>query len=998
MTEEPRNNENCVTFLISLVDRAIRLGSTVINDGLLLRQLVYVFQLYSFPEGEPEFIRNLSPEFLATNETYRHRLAAFIRRDLRVIAPWLAYDVSHGSQSNSEHFSVESYNAAVTTPLIYGAPGLEAETRELDGLTNLVLQHICTVHITNQQSIVDLLGSQPALHSSLVPTAYLRHFVSEVLQFAMFDGTIEQYDRAVSLLQRRIGQAGLSNEREPCRLYQRLSFDRRLVVYVAANSRVHPRTGFIQPRGFIYPLANWLLQRLFVHTVCDSHPDIIAETGNRPNSPNIVYCSGPLLGCHSYCCRLTGTGYSLLEAIFSLFTLRSQVSGETTNTLPDDTVNTPRIYFSQLLYQRILSECIDHARFSEALSTHFSLYNNCFPVIRVTPQSSEGNPPISASAHRTDNTNSVRNVNNIPVYSAHLRSALLMYPLALRRLDGLLLLFSARVSGLSNDRERMVSELLHMPLLSLNNKPSTVIDLTNSTTAVSGSQTILTRSESQPQSLQSVNTTRAPYASRLSFIDGEFLTHVDHSSISSNSTHVVCSDINSVNSNSAVSNQPTPSNTFCFQDSRSSSLRTLANETISIRNSSSGCPETAQYLIISSDSSDEEVTVHRKVTGTAVKLIETTSDESEHAQTTQNNTASHFVVTSNNSVDNTEDTTKEGSVNLSLSCTRISSSNRADSITNQQSSITGHEESMKIYEASETVFPSSSKDWKTSMTAKYKLSVTDGSDTTQSLSSENTRTTASVYAPTTLSPRNSLKLYYHSLTKRPSYYHRRKRKLDFNLNHSESTDSDCELVGESIKICDDCSCSVSETSSSSLDGPQNAAKLSPTLIHFCSPSKCKSSHKKHHSYCNHHERSCCCHNQSKCREKTIIQIPDELIYLNNPTSPVVISDDTDDITESHKVVGGNRIDSIHANQHIYSENQETTVSQLPHVSVINVGTSLSFSAGTGRSASPNHCQNDSVCSHQTYNINSGSEPHVRMLEPSTADDFYRVLDKYASQS
>ncbi|CAH8871897.1 unnamed protein product [Trichobilharzia szidati] len=1046
------NNENSVTFLIALVSRAIRLGSSVIIDGLLLRQLVYVFHLHSVPERRPEYVQDIRPEFLAANETHRHRLAWFIRRELRVLAPWLAYDVSHSLQSNSEH-------AAVTTPLIYGTPGLEVETRELDALTNLVLQHICIVPITNQQAIVDLLRSQPALHSSLVPTGYLRHFASEILQFAQFTGTIGEYDSSVSLYQRRIIQSGLaalSNERNQDMHSRRLSFDPHLVVYIASSSRVHPRTGFIQPRGFIYPLANWLLQRLFVHAVCDLHPDIIAGTGNPPNSPNIVYCSGPLLGCHSYCCRITGTSYSLLQTIVSSFTSRNQVSGQTRNISPDGTVNTPRISSSQLLYQRILSEFIDHARFSEAQSKHFSLYNNRFPLVPVTSQSSEGDPPISVSTDRIDATNSVRNVINPTESPAYLRPALLSYPLALRRLDGLQHLFSERVPGLSNDRERMVSELLHIPLWSLTNTPSTVIDLTNSTTVVSGSQTTLTRSESQPQSLQSVNTTRAPYTSRLSVTDRGLLsepallpnTQADPSSISSSITNVVCSDINSVNWNSAVSNQPTSTNTLCFQDSRSSPLSTLANETISIQNSSSGCPETAQYLYISSGSSDEEVTVYHKDTGTAVELIDTTSDESEDdnnsfrnelrntcgceeyhcsshttepsislqsdvpltnmyastsAQTTQNNTARQSVVTSNNSVDSIVNTTKEVSVNLSLSCTRSSSSNCTDSITNQQPSITAHEESMEIDEA---VFPSSSKDWITSMTnssGKYKGTVTDSSNAIQSLSSEHTRTI--------LSPRNSLKHYYPSQTKRPSYYHHRKRKLDFNLNHSESTDSDCELVGESIRIYDDSSCSVSGTSSSSSDDCQSATRFSPTLIHCCSPSKCKSSHKKHlhypRSFTCHHKRSCCCHYQSKHRKKTFVQIPDILIYLNNPSSPVIISDN-DDSTESHKVVGENRIDSIHANQHIYSENQETVVSQLPHVSVINAGTSLSFSAETGRSALPNHCQNHYVSSHQTCNINSGSQPYVqnsshsstscRILQPDTVEDFYRVIAKHERQS
>ncbi|KAF6768390.1 hypothetical protein AHF37_06958 [Paragonimus kellicotti] len=385
-------------LLTGLVNNALRPRDSSLMDGLLLRQLVYVFGFDSVPvPQEPELERIITPDFLAANETHQHRLEAFIRRELRVLAPWLAYVSTDNSSpvlreqaALSSHLDQEeTASPAVTSPLICGSPGLLADTPDLDELTARVVQHCTTVSVTNVSALVTLLSSFPALAVPLVPASYISHFASEVLQFARYAGTLEQYDSAVCLYRRRLNVVSLPTVNSQSRPLRAVQPDPRLAVYVASACWPRLRPGFSQPQGLVtHPLINWLLQRLFVHSVSGPvHPAWLSGTGERPcvlpDRP--AYPSNVAPSCHLNCLRLESLSRALLEALPSSSRLHTRsFSRQIASAAPDSYVPTDErdsaaqlaarrmtdteLYPNRLLYQRVLSELIDQARFSEALS------------------------------------------------------------------------------------------------------------------------------------------------------------------------------------------------------------------------------------------------------------------------------------------------------------------------------------------------------------------------------------------------------------------------------------------------------------------------------------------------------------------------------------------------------------------------------------------------------------------------------------------------------
>ncbi|CAH8639197.1 unnamed protein product [Heterobilharzia americana] len=1049
---------------------------------------------------ESDLTRDTSPEFLAANETHRHRLASFIRRELRVLAPWLSYEASYSSQGNREDSEDTGfYNAAVTAPLISGAPGLEVETRELDDLTNIVLQHLCTVPITNEQALVSLLASQPALHSSLVPSVYLRHLASEILQFAQFTGSMEEYDSSISLYRRRITLSGLvtSTERNRNRHPQRFRLDPRLAVYIASACWPRIRPGFTQPEGLIvHPLINWLLQRLFVHAVSGtSHPDPLPGTGDPPPTlPSPLVFHGPSLTCHPNCLRLASSSHALLEAIISFSRLRGPTAGRTINLSPDVAVSVSEIFPNRLLYQRILSELIDHARFSEALSGQFSQYNDRTRVTSLTSQVSEENRLNSVSSNLIGNRVSIRNLISVSEPATCLQPAIRSYPFALRRLDGLLLLFTARVPGLRNDPEHLVSELLHMPLMPMTITPLTVIDLTNSRTAVSRSQTFPTQSESRSQSSENLDTVRAPYASRFSGIDWKFLRQLPFSSYSqsdpppssSTTSNRVSSDSGSTYWSPSISSQPTASSDASpFPGSQLFSLLssvgviTPVEVSTSTHNSPSGWRETAPCVVISSDSSDEESVDYHGTCEPPIESNVLTSDESESEhnssadnsidrcdstaslgslfktfsnmplqketsvanesslivlETENNKTNSHSVATGSNvEAINIQNNTTTLSINSSPTCTHNANSNWDDIICDRQSSTARREEPMEVDERLDEVsyvsIPSSS-DFRTSLcnpSAKSFSTASEGKYTMEPHPPKHIEATSSASRSNILSPRNSLKQYYHPQTKQESHHHR-KRKVNINI---ENTDSDCELVRESIRIDSDSSCltfrSTSSRSSSSSDDHHHSLKFSPSVIRFCSPSYRRKNLCRRHRHCRHnhykccrhtchYKHSCCCYCRSKLHKRPTHrhpQDPDKLVNLNNPSSPVIISDDDSD--ESNDIVLETGGDSALTNQHLYSPNQgvaqkdvASLQSKLSHDCLANEDNSLSFSTDTSvLDAASCHPIGECSSPSKVYNTESSSKPHVSpvnnlsssatnfpIFEPPTASEFYRLMAKF----
>ncbi|VDP43138.1 unnamed protein product [Schistosoma margrebowiei] len=1089
--------ENRRSLLTILVDNALRSSTSSLLDILLLRQLVYIFCLDSIPVlQESDLTRNISPEFLAANETHRHRLASFVRRELRVIAPWLAYDISYSSQGSRENSEdIGYYNAAVTSPLISGPPGLEVETRELDNLTNIVLQHICTVSITNEQSLVDLLVSQPALHPSLVPHAYLHHLASEILQFAQFTGSMEEYDSSVCLYRRRVALGGMmssSTERHRDRQFQGLFPEPRLAVYIASACWPRLRPGFAQPEGLIiHPLINWLLQRLFVHAVSGaSHPDPLPGTGGPPPSlPSPLVFHGPSLTCHPNCLRLGSSCHALLEAIISFSRLRGQTSGRTINLSHDGSVSSSEIFPNRLLYQRVLSELIDQARFSEALSGQFSQYNDRTRLTCLTPQNSEEISVSSVPNQRTSSRISIQNVISVREPANYLQPAIQSHPLALRRLDGLLLLFTARVPGLRNDPEHLISELLHMPLMPMTLTPLAVIDLTSPRSVVNRSRTFSMQSEGRGQSLENLDTIRAPYASRFSGIDWTFLRQPPHSLCpqtdrsvnSATTTNGFTNDANSGDWSSAASNQQTTSNDICpFRGSRifplisSVGSITSADESTPVHNSPGGWRDTAPYVVISSDSSDEETIGHNEPCVAPAQSNVLTSDESEpghesspdsqtnrcestaslgslfktfsnmplqsdfstvnesvqHSiQETDKNKAFHLnTAQSYSEIDNMHNVNTELSLSSSVMSSTNTNSNWSDSFTERHSAISRREEPMEIDERPDEIsystIPSSSAcgSCLTDLPKKSTNLPCENKFTVESDCSKNTLANTAGNRFNIFSPRKSLKYYYHSQTKHESHYRHRRRRL--NISHLENTDSDCELIRESIKIDSDSSCSTSRSvfssrSSSSSSEWQKTSKFSSVAMRLLNSShQRKTAHRKnyhcHRSRCDRyhrkcrHRHSCCCYCHSRRHNKIFIrkyhQSPEKLVNLNNPSSPVIISDG-DDADESHKTTPETTNNSTHPSQHLDLQTEENTQVDVLNDRPANEENSLSLPT-TPISCPP---QSDSFSPDRSDTAPCSSKTHISSVndlnhstnfpiyEPHTATEFYRLLAKFDSQ-
>ncbi|KAH8865186.1 E3 ubiquitin-protein ligase [Schistosoma japonicum] len=1072
--------ENRRSLLTILVDNALRSSTSSLLDGLLLRQLVYIFSFDSVPVAqESTLTRDISPEFLTANETHRHRLAAFIRRELRVIAPWLAYDVSYNSQGGHENSEdVAYYNAAVTSPLISGAPGLEVDTRELDNLTNTVLQHICTIPITNEQSLVDFLTNQSALHPSLVPSVYLHHLASEIVQFAQFTGSMEEYDSSVCLYRRRVTLGGLissSTERHRNRYLQRHIPEPRLAVYIASACWPRLRPGFAQPEGLIiHPLINWLLQRLFVHAISGtSHPDPLPGTGDPPPSlPSPLVFHGPSLTCHPNCLRLASSCHALLEAVISFSRLRGQTSGQTINLSYDGSVSTSEIFPNRLLFQRVLSELIDHARFSEALSGQFSQYNDRTRLTCLTPRNSEENSLSSVSNQRTNSRVSIRNLINLVEPDDYLQPAIRSHLLALKRLDGLLLLFTARVPGLRNDPEHLISELLHMPLMPMTITPLAVIDLTRPRSVVSRSQTFSMQSQGRGQSSANLDTMRAPYVSRFSGIDWTYLrqpaqslfSQTDHPVNSVTGTNTVTTSVSFGDWNSVVSNQLTTSNDVCpFRGSQifpmisSVESGTSADGSTSVHNSPGGWRDTASYVVISSDESDEETIEYNDPCVVPVQSSVLTSDDSEpgHESSPENQTnrcestaslgslfstfsniplqselpaVNEFVPYSVKSTGNNKtcqpdithisselDNMQKGTTKLSLTSSLLSpayTNNCSDKITEQHSAIPRCEEPMEVDERPDDIpysVPPSSSNYNACLTALPGKStvLSKNMNAVGPHSGKNNEGKSLANRSNILSPRNSLKHYYHSPTKYELHYRHRRRKLNINSNHLINTDSDCELIRESIRIDSDSSCSTSRSnslsrSSSSSSNCQQISKFSSTAMRLCSSSyRCKSIHRKHHrchhSYCGRHHlchsrHSCCCYCHSKRHIYKHHHSSKKLINLNNPSSPVIISDG-DDIDKSSEVSPETLTDnSCHLSHH--SDNNEEK--------------SLPFPTVADHNTLPRLSQGDTMFPDQSCNVPSSSKSHFLSVtdtnhatfpiyEPSTATEFYRLLAKFESQ-
>nr|CDS18282.1 transcriptional activator [Echinococcus granulosus] len=184
---EPRS-----TLLMTLVVRALR--TTTINPNLL-RRLVYVNKFYTYPTPLPThsssvetlscLSRCTSRSFLAENEALQTRLIDFTQRELFYLAPWVDY-------MNS------SRGAVALQPL--GA-GNSNPSEALGRLSMAIVRRIAShlVPLTRVDDFADAIrgmddrdqGGDGLLES--VSISSLKHFSWELLQFARFSGTLQEY-------------------------------------------------------------------------------------------------------------------------------------------------------------------------------------------------------------------------------------------------------------------------------------------------------------------------------------------------------------------------------------------------------------------------------------------------------------------------------------------------------------------------------------------------------------------------------------------------------------------------------------------------------------------------------------------------------------------------------------------------------------------------------------------------------------------------------------
>ncbi|KAF8568913.1 hypothetical protein P879_01171 [Paragonimus westermani] len=977
-------------LLTGLVNNALRPRDSSLMDGLLLRQLVYVFGFDSVPvPQEPELERIITPDFLAANETHQHRLEAFIRRELRVLAPWLAY-LSTGNSSPvlreqtalSTHLDQEdTASPAVTSPLICGSPGLLADTPELDELTARVVQHCTTMSITNVSALVALLSSFPALTVPLVPASYISHFASEVLQFARYAGTLEQYDSAVCLYRRRLNVVPLPAANSQSRPPRTVQPDPRLAVYVASACWPRLRPGFSQPQGLVtHPLINWLLQRLFVHSVSGPvHPALLSGTGERPcvlpDRP--AYPSNVAPSCHPNCLRLESLSRALLEALPSSSRLHTRsFSRQVASTAPDSYVpadgrddaaqptarrmTDTELYPNRLLYQRVLSELIDQARFSEALSSHFS--QHCSNGRGVSQQTSASaldlirpsEPPAtsviqSQMQHNETSLDATTSpVETLP--SEQLEPAIGAHPSALRRLNGLLLLFTARIPGLGNgdSDEDWLSELLHMPLLpTANMAPSSalsrVIDLTASRERVSPTERHMSGASVDSESLSGTDWNflrQLPWNSL-----GIWSTRDRANVIPIDPTPVVPSpimqntvDFESSFSSSLMSNPSASSPSHIFQHPHDDTHnRTHGHLDVGWRDS-------IPCVVISSDSSSDD---ERVVSRTVHALTADDSDGGDHFPPSSLNHDAVRSVSNLNRKASLASENVDADTHDPCSIVTIQTNTSSLSLTSKPSTSLGivHDTSTDVQEPmdvdekndiSSPVVVASSRTGSKRPAQSAPTSVCNGVNQIADIRPPKLIKIGEFFADilqrlqrvSEARERNSPFHTSRSVSDLIRSPHRHTHHLSRNRSpiHLESSDSDCELLQEYIHVDSHSSC-CSSSSQSDFNSTRSASSASSSRrratksrstgrsgrigrhsrcsLHRC----CKSSHhrcchkrrtcccaSRHHRY--HARRSCRCHSVSRRKHySSNIRHRHPKIISNSPSSPILISDDNEGLTD-----------------------------------------------------------------------------------------------------
>ncbi|VDM30323.1 unnamed protein product [Hydatigera taeniaeformis] len=332
---EPRS-----TLLMTLVLRALRTPTMSPN---LLRRLVYVNRFYTYPTPLPAhsntvdtlpcLSRCTSRSFLADNEALRTRLIDFTQRELFYLAPWVDY-----MQTSRDAVAIQPLGAGNSSPS-------EALGRLSMGIVCRIASHL--VPLARVDDFADAIrriddrdqGGDGLLDS--VSTNALKHFSWELLQFAKFSGTLQEYYSQSCLYANHFTGGHMRLDYSP---------PMHTVVYIT------PRPGDVAASGFASSFdgvsketAQWLYRHLF----------------NAPRSPFMSLTSHPdsnviRMACRTLQCPASYNPSRLVNSNDSAYHLRRQGIRGLLSRMTEQ-------IWSDEVAQMALCELIDQARIGSVM-------------------------------------------------------------------------------------------------------------------------------------------------------------------------------------------------------------------------------------------------------------------------------------------------------------------------------------------------------------------------------------------------------------------------------------------------------------------------------------------------------------------------------------------------------------------------------------------------------------------------------------------------------
>lgn len=852
-------------------------------------------------------------------------LMTFIRRELRILAPWLAY----GLETRS--VNVNPRTSAVTNPLIYGIPIQVPISYELEQVTLMLINHFCMVPMTNEESVVNLLCDLPGFHSSLIPRSYLYRFASEVLQFAKFHGSMSDYDDSVCLVRRYILPLSAIAGNPPHEYF---------AVYFNASDEQIRLGQTTSQYVIIHACINWLLSRLFVHSVSGSdHPNPIIGTGESLETTSIRPISyRSRITCHPNCTRLAETSRTLLEAVQTLMPFHFHINNM------QSAANDNDIYNYRLFYQRILSELIDQARFSEALSGQFCYFVN---------------------ESRYQDTNSLDGIDTTSIdenWSTNLNFAIQTHPYALKRLDGLLYLVTVQPYNMGSSQICSIYDLMRLSLLPITpSSSSLMIDLTRSSSQMNQQQQT-NHLDFTPQLTSGQNSSRT---SRLPTTFNESVLHIDlldsmDSFVPEAQNTITIYDTSPVINQ--VSNLPPVNDNL---SDRVQSRFNLNSDNCVIVSSDSSISDMEDILTPDISNSEESNPNRPPVSNYAI-----CNECSDHSAYTK-----PITITAPSKSEASSNQTSNVQYNVNGMPESIEIELNVDLIT---SGAQRHEEPMDVDNNSE-------ENKLDDDSPNPCLVITDDNLKNRTNSpkrhSKVKRGSANVTQQSFMPSRSILPHHPRSGHTKPSKFRSNLSQIEI-----ETSDSDCELISESIRLDNNEEEGEKYQSSSSSSDLEDES----VILFVKSPTKRKNAHKTSHKHrtkrkkykCRQDTRlsvynstNCYCHINYKPRYNE--QSDDLNLKGFHSNSPIVISDDE----EEQKDVVQHQDDK--KDDHV----RETII--------------VSSSSNTISESNNDLVQNTSCSPNITKISESGSSESLqknRLFEPLNSEEFYYLLDQFKKMS